>query len=397
MQERRIIAGLDIGTSKVCALLAEERPNGALDIVGMGTSPSRGVKKGLVVDLDATAQAVQESMAAAQRMAGVKVEEAYVSLSGGHIGITRSHGVVAVSGPEQEITEDDVRRVLEAARVVPISSDREIIHVLPMEFIVDGCRGIQDPVEMSGIRLEAQVQLVTGNTTSIQNVVKAVNRAGFEVEGLVLEPLAAAEAVLSPEEREAGCILVDLGAGTTSLAVFCEGYLWHAAIIPLGGGHLTSDLAYGLRISPAEAEMLKLNFSPEGEEGKPIPRRGTAASEIERIITPRVEEIFEFIRQEMVKVPHPTQIPTQVVLTGGGSLLAGIKEVAERVLDLPVQTRGPMVLGGLGDTVKRPQFAVAVGLVLVGREERRRRAPHLGNEGGFWQQFWGWFKEIFPI
>ncbi len=421
MPERRLITGLDVGTSKVCTIIAEAHPSGQLDVRGVGTSPSHGLRKGMVVDLERTSDAIAEAMAQAERMAGVRVHQAYVGVAGGHIASLNSHGVVAVSRPDWEITPSDVRRVVEAARAVVIPGDREVIHVLPREFVVDGCRGIRDPVGMSGVRLEVYVHIVTGAITALRNMVKCVERAGLQVADVVLQPLASAESVLAPEERHGSCILVDIGAGTTDVAVFHEGSIWHTAVLPVGGNHVTSDLSFGLRLPWAEAERLKVSHSQPpvlpgleaagqvaaaGQPGTAAPAWTAPGTETSPapvdpafVIRARAEEIMQLVGEEVRRVPHPAFVPAGAVLTGGSSQLGGLLEVGRRVLGVPVRVGVPEGLGGLPDFVASPAYATGVGLALYGRRvsSTAAPAPHKGERlvAGLVGLVRRWFGDFF--
>lgn len=405
MPERRLITGLDVGTSKVCAIIAEARPSGHLDVLGVGTTPSYGLRKGMVVDLERTSEAIGEAAAQAERMAGVKVRQVYVGVAGGHIASLNSHGVVAVGRPDWEITQGDVRRVSEAARAVALPGDRQVIHVLPREFVVDGCRGIRDPVGMSGVRLEVYVHIVTGAITALRNMVKCVERAGLEVADVVLQPLASAEAVLVPEERFGSTVLVDVGAGTTDVAVFHEGSIWHTAVLPVGGNHVTSDLSYGLRLPWAEAERLKLTYGQPPVPGLEGPGQvaavGPAAvgTDPELIIRARVEEIFHLVAEEVRRVPHPAFMPAGAVVTGGSALLGGLLETGRRVMGLPLRLGVPEGLGGLPDFVANPAYATGVGLALYGRrmDSTPAAGPRRGERlvGGIVGLVRRWFGEFF--
>ncbi len=421
MQERRFVSGLDIGTTKVCAIIAEERSPGELEIVGVGTSPSTGLRKGIIVDLDKTVQAIQVAVQRAEHMAGVRMDQVFVCVAGGHIAALNSSGVVAVTRPDKEITDLDVERAIEAAKAVTIPSEREILHVLPRDFMVDGCPGIKDPVGMAGLRLEVSVHIVTGSVTALQNVVKCVQRAGLDVVDVVIQPLAAGEAVLTEEEKDLGAILVDIGGGTTDLAIFHEGSVWHTAVIPVGGNHITSDLAFGLRVPLARAEELKVQSGHAlaekidtrllvasaavmdgGSGGLMSARSGDSDRQtMSSIIRPRVEEIFQLVRQEVDRAQHPSLVPSGVVITGGTGLLGGVAEVATQILDLPVRVGVPERVGGLVDVVKSPIYATAVGLVLYGSRwgggrsaESRRVRFDLFK--GLVVRVRNWFLDLFP-
>jgi cell division protein FtsA len=406
LPERRLITGLDVGTSKVCAIIAEAHASGQLDVLGVGASPSYGLRKGMVVDLERTSGAIREAVAKAERMAGVKVRQVIVGVAGGHIASLNSHGVVAVSRPDWEITQNDVQRAVEAGRAVAIAADRQVIHVLPREFVVDGCRGIRDPVGMSGVRLEVFVHIVTGAITALRNMVKCVEGAGLEVADVVLQPLASAEAVLVPEERLGSCVLVDIGAGTTDVAVFHEGSIWHTAVLPVWGNHVTADLAYGLRLPWTEAERLKLGYSqPPVLPGFEGPAQAVATSGTEGeidsglIIRARVEEILHLVAEEVRRVPHPAFAPAGAVFTGGSAQLGGVLEAGRRALGLPVRLGVPEGLGGLPDFVANPAYATGVGLALYGRRIGPATAPVPRRGGRRTSGLMGlvrrWFGEFF--
>lgn len=415
------MSGLDIGTTKVCAIIAEERSPGELEIVGVGTSPSTGLRKGIIIDLDKTVQAIQVAVQRAEHMAGVRMDQVFVCVAGGHIAALNSNGVVAVTRPDKEITDLDVERAIEAAKAVTIPSEREILHVLPRDFMVDGCPGIKDPVGMAGLRLEVSVHIVTGSVTALQNVVKCVQRAGLDVADVVIQPLAAGEAVLTDEEKDLGAILVDIGGGTTDLAVFHEGSVWHTAVIPVGGNHITSDLAFGLRVPLARAEELKVQSGHalaekldtrllvasaavmDGGSGGPMSARpgDSDRQTMSSIIRPRVEEIFQLVRQEVDRAQHPSLVPSGVVITGGTGLLGGVAEVATQILDLPVRIGVPERVGGLVDVVKSPSYATAVGLVLYGSRWGGGRSAESRRERfdlfkGLVARVRNWFLDLFP-
>ncbi|MGE5576385.1 MAG: cell division protein FtsA [Syntrophothermus sp.] len=423
MQERRFVSGLDIGTNKVCAIIAEERSPGALEIIGVGTSPSTGLRKGIIVDLDKTVQAIQIAAQRAEHMAGVRMERVFVCVAGGHIAALNSNGVVAVTRPDKEITDLDVERAVEAAKTVAIPSEREILHVLPRDFIVDGCPGIKDPVGMAGLRLEVSVHIVTGSVTAMQNVVKCVQRAGLDVMDVVIQSLAAGEAVLTEEEKDLGAILVDIGGGTTDVAVFHEGSIWHTAVIPVGGNHITSDLAFGLRVPLARAEELKvqsghalaekldtrllvasaavIDGGSNGPGGSMAARSGDSSRQtMSSIIRPRVEEIFQLVRQEVDRAQHPSLVPSGVVITGGTALLGGVAEVATQILDLPVRIGVPERVGGLVDVVRSPAYAAAVGLVLYGSQSGGRSSEPPRARFDIFRDLVArvknWFFDLFP-
>jgi len=370
-----LIVGLDIGTTKICTVVAEATETG-VDIVGIGTHPSRGLRKGVVVDIDATVESIKKAVEEAELMADCEISSVYAGIAGGHIAGLNSHGIVAVK--DREVTESDVRRVIDAAKAVAIPMDREVIHVIPQEFIIDDQDGIREPLGMSGVRLEAKIHIVTAAVTSAQNIVKCANRAGLNVIDIVLEPLASAEAVLARDERELGVCLIDIGGGTTDLAVFVEGSIKHTSVLALGGYHVTNDIAVGLRTPFDEAERIKKRFgmaSPRllgSDDVITVPSvGGRRPREISRkilceIIEPRMEEILSLARQELVKAGLEDRIPSGVVLTGGCSALSGIDSLAEEIFESPVRQGQPVHVGGLQDVVRSPMYATGVGLVLFG-------------------------------
>ncbi len=406
-----MIAGLDVGTTKICAAIAERSPIGGLDIIGIGTSPSRGLRKGVVVNIDSTVEAIKKAVADAEQMAGVEVDSVYAGVAGGHIKGLNSRGVVAVSGKGKEVDQADIDRAIEAARAINLPQDREIIHVLPQSFVVDDQDGVREPLGMSGVRMEVEVHLVTGAVTSVQNVVKSVNRAGLAVRDIVLEPLASAEAVLTPEEKELGVILIDMGGGTTDVALFRDGAIWHTGILALGGDHVTNDIAVGLRTPTAEAEDLKKRYGcaltslvREDETIQVASVGGRKPRVLSRqllseIIQPRVEEIFTLVAREVGKAGLQDVATAGVVVTGGAAILEGVPELAERVFDLPVRRGIPDGVGGLADVVKSPIYATGVGLVLYGFRSGGSAVSLDGSNGRLLQRISrrmkGWFGEIF--
>lgn len=403
--------GLDVGTTKVCALIAEPAEAGPLQIIGVGSSPSRGMRKGVVVNLDACVASIRQAIEEAELMAGCSVERAFLGIAGPHVRGLNSRGVVAISGRDHEVSREDVQRVLEAAGAVSIPPGREIFHVLPQEFSVDGHPGIHDPVGMTGSKLEADVHIITASITAAQNLVNGVNRAGVEVEAAVLEQLAAADAVLTEDEREMGVALVDIGGGTTSLVIFERGAIRHVAVLPTGGEHVTSDIAVGLRTPAIEAERIKkrhgcaLASLVDQDETLEVPSVGGRKSRVLsrqilcEIIQPRIEEIFTLLAEEFSRSGFDRSIHAGVVLTGGGSMLEGIAEIAEDILDAPVRRDGPSEqIGGLADTVRAPEYSTAVGLALYGAHHRQRaplKAPHPIFFTRMSEMVKGWFSELF--
>ena len=374
-----MIVGMDIGTTKICAIVAEHTETDALKIIGVGHSKSEGLRKGVVVNVEKTVDSIGRAVRDAELMAGVDVSAVYVGIAGDHIRSFDSRGVVAVSGEDNEITEKDQERVINHAKAVAIPMDREIIHVLPQEFIVDDQIGIKEPVGMNGVRLEAEVHIVTGAVTSAQNIVKSVRRAGIEVMDVVLEPLASGYAVLSPDEQELGVAIVDIGGGTTDIAVFYEGGIRHTAVIGLGGENVTRDITIGLRTGWAHAEEIKHAFGrttslpPDGKETISVPGVGGRPSqdipraELTAIIEPRMEEIFMLASREIRKCDYADMLAGGVVLTGGGCMVEGAEELADRVFEMPVRLGIPQDITGLTDVVASPMYSTGVGLLAFGK------------------------------
>jgi len=376
------IVGLDIGTTKICAIVGDLTLEG-IEIVGIGTSPSHGLRKGVVVNIDATVESIRQAVQEAQLMAGCEINTVYAGIAGGHIKGFNSHGVVAIKN--REVSEIDIKRVVDQAKAISIPMDREVIHILPQEFIVDDQDGIKDPMGMSGVRLEAKVHIVTGAITSAQNIIRCCNRTGLTVADIALEQLAASEAVLTPDEKEIGVILVDVGGGTTDLAIWHQGSLKHTSVLGLGGDFITNDIAAGLRTPAADAEKIKKKFgcattqlvgkeetievpSVGGRKPRVMPRQLLC-----EIIEPRVEEIFALVRRECAKAGYEDTISSGAVLTGGASLMPGMEELGEQVFEMPVRVGRPMGIGGLVDVVNSPMYATGVGLLIYGSKHRSQR------------------------
>ncbi|TMQ59734.1 MAG: cell division protein FtsA [Candidatus Eisenbacteria bacterium] len=408
MAEARIYAGLDIGTTKITAIVAEPEEDGeGIRIVGVGTAPSDGLKRGVVVNLEKTTRSIQYAVQEAERMSGRTIRSVFTGIAGDHIRGINSRGVIAVSRKDAEIRPHDLERVIEAAKAVAIPADREILHVLPQEFIVDDQDGIRDPVGMSGVRLEAEVHIITGAASACRNVIRAAERAGLQVEELVLEPLASADAVLTQDERDLGVALMDIGGGTTDLAIFYEGSVRHTAVIGLGGANVTNDLAIGLRTPVERAEQLKLQsgcaltsmVSPK--EVVQVPSVGGRMDrEVSRhmlamMIEPRIEEIFELGKKEIRTNHIADLLGAGLVLTGGASSLMGMPELAEQVFDLPVRRGFPMGITGLTEAVCDPRYATGVGLAIHAHLTDAR--PHTAERGVFGRISFGlkrWIEEL---
>jgi len=374
-RRENLIVGLDIGTTKICAIVGNLTDEG-IDIVGIGTSPSRGLRKGVVINIDSTVQSIRKAVEEAELMAGCEIKSVYAGIAGGHIKGLNSQGIIAIKN--REVSPDDVKRVIEAAKAIAIPMDREVIHILPQEFIIDDQDGIREPLGMSGVRLEAKVHIVTGAVASAQNIIKSCNRAGLDVADIVLEQLASSEAVLSPEEKELGVALIDIGGGTTDVAIFVDGAIKHTSVLALGGHQMTNDIAVGLRTPMAEAEKIKQKYgcclaSLVGkDETIEVPSVGGRKPRVlsrqllAEILEPRVEEIFSLVNREIIKSGYEDAIASGVVITGGSTILEGMPELAEQVFNLPVRRGLPTKIGGLVDVVNTPVYATGVGLVVYG-------------------------------
>jgi cell division protein FtsA len=408
-RKERYLVGLDVGTSNVCAVVGEALGDGSLDIVGLGVAESRGIKRGVVVNLEAAVESIKKAIEEAELMAGVEIDCVHLALSGPHVKGFNSRGVIAVAGKNREIAKDDVRRAIEAAKAVALPAGREILHVLPQDFVVDDQDGIGVPIGMTGARLEVNVHVVTGASSSTQNIIACVNRAGVTVVDTVIEQLAAAEAVLTSDEKELGVALVDIGGGTADLAIFERGSLWHTAVIPVGGDHFTSDIAVGLRTPIPDAERVKRKngcaLSSMVDEDQTIEvasvggrkPRLMARRILSEILQPRAEEIFHLVWDEVRRAGYEKSLNSGIVLTGGGSILEGMPEIAEQIFDLPIRRGYPADVGGLADHVNTPAFATPVGLALYAHRNRAPEPARVGA-GAFGRmagRLRGIFKEFF--
>lgn len=411
MSQGDCIVGLDIGTTKICAIIGEYNENNMLEITGVGTAPSRGLRRGVIINIETTVKSILSAVEAAEMMSGREVESVYTGLAGGNIEGINSKGVVAVTGKGREITKEDVDRVVDAARAIPIPMDREVIHMIPQEFIVDDQGGIKNPIGMIGVRLEAEVHIITAAVTSAQNIVKSVNRAGFKAQNIILEPLASAKAVLSGDEKELGTVLVDLGGGTTDILLYKEGSPYYTDIIPLGGEQVTNDISIMLKTPVDAAEKIKLKSGCcfmdliQGDEevfipgigGRP-PRRMLKKDLVE-IIQPRVSEILTMVKEKVEQKGYLKFLGGGVVLTGGGSLLPGITELAMGIFGLPVRVGYPIKCGGLVEEYYNPMFATGVGLVLYGAAQREAGTKMKGRDKqsvfkNVIERMKDWFKEF---
>ncbi len=377
MQER-VIVGIDVGTTKICVLVGELDRDGKLNIVGVGTCPSQGLRRGVVVNIEETVTSIAAALDRAERLSGKKITSAYVGIAGSHIDSENSKGFVAISPSHRDIVQNDISRAIEVARAIAMPANREVIHVIPRGYVVDGQEGIKNPLGMSGFRLEVEAHIITGAKSSIHNLIKCVHSAQVEIEDLVLEPLASSEAVLADGETDLGVALVDIGGGTTDIAVFTDGAIWHTVVLPVGGNLITNDIAIGLRLPFGVAEELKImyghsdpsaitdddmidlaQFMPDCNDL--VPRKLLA-----EIIQARVEELFGMVHEEIKKSGYDGLLPAGIVITGGTAELPGIADIAGQTLDLPTRVGSPLGLHGLADSISRPAYATAVGLLLWG-------------------------------
>ncbi len=391
-KKEAVVVGLDIGTTKICAVVGQIN-EGQVDIIGLGTYPSKGLRKGVVVNIDSTVQSIKKAIEEAELMAGCQITSVYAGIAGGHIKGINSHGVIAVKN--REITSNDVKRVIDAASAVAIPMDREVIHIIPQEFIVDEQDGIRDPVGITGIRLEGRVHIVTGAITSAQNIIKCANRAGLDVNDIVLEQLGSSEAVLMPEEKELGVAIIDLGGGTTDLVIFSNGAIKHTAVVALAGNHITNDISMGLRTPLEEAEKIKKRYGcalasmVQKDETIEVPSVGgrnprvLSRQTLAEIVEPRVEEILTLVHHEVMKTGYANLIASGIILTGGTAVLEGLPELAEQIFNLPVRRGLPIGIGGLVDLVHSPMYATGVGLVLYGSKHETQSRFKIGEANIF--------------
>lgn len=409
MAAKEIVVALDVGTTKICTMVAEVVDRGEVNIIGVGHAPSFGLRKGMIVDLESTVDSICESVDKAERMAGVKINSVFAGIAGGHVFSFNRRGAIKLPASSPEITKDDVRLVIDEAKRMDLPPDRGIIHVLPREFIIDGFGGIKNPVGMAGRLLEVDVHMVTGATSSIQNMIKCIRRADLEPLDLILQPIASAEAVLSRAEKELGVVLVDIGGGTTDVAVIIEGDLVHSAVIPLGGSSITNDIAIGLRTSLARAEELKIRhgcalrrllrgddiietINVSEVDSQKIPRELLC-----EIIESRVNEIFTFVARELEEARLPGLLPGGVVLTGGASLMEGMVEAAMEVLDLPVRLGVPEVMSGPSEVLNNPMYSTAVGLIFHASKDLVNVPRKQGKVTlkSVLERIKAWFKDFF--
>ncbi|HEY8035720.1 MAG TPA: cell division protein FtsA [Methylobacter sp.] len=403
--ERNLIVGLDIGTSKVAAIVGELSSDGNIEIIGIGSTPSRGLKKGVVVNLESTVQSIQRAIEEAELMAGCQIRSVYAGIAGSHIRSLNSHGIVAIK--DKEVTQYDIDRVIDSARAVAIPADQKILHILPQEFVIDLQEGIKEPIGMSGIRLEAKVHMVTGSVSASQNIVKCIRRCGLEVDDIVLEQLASCNSVLTDDEKELGVCLIDIGGGTTDIAIFVEGAIKHTAVIPIAGDQVTNDIAVALRTPTLNAEDIKRKYAcaltqlANVDEVIEVPSIGDRAprkistQNLAEIIEPRYEELMLLVQSELRRSGFEELIAAGIVLTGGSSKVMGLIDLAEEIFHMPVRMGGPQNVTGLTEVVKNPIHSTGVGLLMYGKEHQGV-GRGIDSEGpGVFSRMKNWFQGNF--
>ncbi|MFO8024131.1 cell division protein FtsA [Thiohalophilus sp.] len=406
--EKNLIVGLDIGTSKVVAIVGEVTPENDIEIIGLGSHPSRGLKKGVVVNIESTVQSIQRAVEEAELMAGCQIHSVYAGIAGSHIRSLNSHGIVAIR--DKEVTQYDVERVIDAARAVAIPADQKVLHIMPQEFIIDDQESIREPIGMSGVRLEAKVHMVTGAVSAAQNIIKCVRRCGLEVDDIILEQLASSHSVLTEDEKELGVCLVDIGGGTTDIAVFTEGAIRHTAVIPIAGDQVTNDIAVALRTPTQHAEEIKIKYAcaltqlASADETIEVPSVGErpvrrlARQTLAEVVEPRYEELFTLIQAELRRSGFEDLCAAGIVLTGGSSKMEGTVELAEEIFHMPVRQGLPQYVSGLVDVVRNPIYSTGVGLLLFGYQNRALREVETRMGGGFttvMRRMKSWFQGNF--
>jgi cell division protein FtsA len=405
---KNLIVGLDIGTSKIVAIVADITPEGRMEIVGLGNHPSRGLRKGVVVNIESTVTAIQRALEEAELMADCKIHDVITGIAGSHIKSFNSHGMVAIK--DKEVTQADVERVIETAKAVNIPMDQQILHILTQEFIIDGQEDVREPLGMSGVRLEVKVHIVTGAVSAAQNIMKCVRRCGLEARDLILQPLASAMAVLSEDEKDLGVCLVDIGGGTTDIAVFIQGAIRHTAVIPIAGDQITNDIAMALRTPTKDAEDIKITYGcalrqlAEPAEMIEVPGVGERGSRqlsrqtLAEVIEPRVEELYTLIQAELRRSGFEELLSSGIVLTGGSSVMQGMVELGEEVFHMPVRLGVPNYTGGLAEVVRHPRYSTGLGLVLAGFDQHQRNHLVRMQTGGLKQlieKMKSWFSGNF--
>jgi cell division protein FtsA len=403
-ESKNLIVGLDIGTSKIAAIVAEMRPEGGFEVIGMGSSPSRGLKKGVVVNIESTVNAIQRALEEAELMADCKIRDVWTGIAGSHIRSFNSHGMVAIK--DREVAQSDVDRVVETAKAIPIPTDQQILHVLNQEFVIDGQEDVREPLGMSGVRLEVKVHIVTGAVSAAQNIMKCARRCGLEVNDLILQPLASAIAVLSEDEKDLGVCLVDIGGGTSDIAVFTQGAIRHTAVIPIAGDQITNDIAMALRTPTKEAEEIKRRYGcalrelADPQEMVEVPGVGERGSKkmsrqtLAEVIEPRAEELYSLIQAELRRSGFEELLSSGIVITGGSAAMQGMVELGEEVFHMPVRLGLPNYAGGLSEVIRNPRYSTGVGLLMAGLNQHQRQQIEKMQSGSF-KQIVGRMKKWF--
>ena len=403
-ESKHLIVGLDIGTSKIAAIVAEMRPEGGFEVIGMGSSSSRGLKKGVVVNIESTVNAIQRALEEAELMADCKIRDVWTGIAGSHIRSFNSHGMVAIK--DREVAQSDVDRVVETAKAIPIPADQQILHVLNQEFVIDGQEDVREPLGMSGVRLEVKVHIVTGAVSAAQNIIKCVRRCGLEVNDLILQPLASAMAILSEDEKDLGVCLVDIGGGTSDIAVFTQGAIRHTAVIPIAGDQITNDIAMALRTPTKEAEEIKRRYGcalrelADPQEMVEVPGVGERSSKkmsrqtLAEVIEPRVEELYSLVQAELRRSGFEELLSSGIVITGGSAAMQGMVELGEEVFHMPVRLGLPSYAGGLSEVIRNPRYSTGVGLLMAGLSQHQRQQIEKMQSGSF-KQIVGRMKKWF--
>ncbi|HEX7812753.1 MAG TPA: cell division protein FtsA [Burkholderiales bacterium] len=407
-ENKNLIVGLDIGTSKIAAIVAEMKPEGGFEVIGMGSAPSRGLKKGVVVNIESTVNAIQRALEEAELMADCKIRDVWTGIAGSHIRSFNSHGMVAIK--DREVAQTDVDRVVETAKAIPIPTDQQILHVLNQEFVIDGQEDVREPLGMSGVRLEVKVHIVTGAVSAAQNIMKCVRRCGLEVNDLILQPLASAMAVLSEDEKDLGVCLVDIGGGTSDIAVFTQGAIRHTAVIPIAGDQITNDIAMALRTPTKEAEEIKRRYGcalrelSDPQEMVEVPgvgERGTkkmSRQTLAEVIEPRVEELYSLVQAELRRSGFEELLSSGIVITGGSAAMQGMVELGEEVFHMPVRLGLPNYGGGLSEVIRNPRYSTGVGLLMAGLGQHHRQQIEKMQSGSITQilgRMKKWFETNF--
>lgn len=403
--DRNLIVGLDIGTSKVAAIVGEINDGGEVEVIGIGSTPSRGLKKGVVINLESTVNSIQRAVEEAELMAGCEITSVYAGIAGSHIKSLNSHGIVAIR--DKEVSQYDINRVIDSARAVAIPADQKILHILPQEFIIDMQEGIKEPIGMSGIRLEAKVHMVTGSVSAAQNIIKCIRRCELDVDDIVLEQLASCSSVLTEDEKELGVCLIDIGGGTTDIAIFSHGAIKHTAVIPIAGDQVTNDVAVALRTPTQNAEEIKVSHAcaltqlADVNEMIDVPSIGDRPSRqiskqnLAEIIEPRYEELMLLVQAELRRSGYESLIAAGIVLTGGSSKVTGLVELAEEIFHMPVRLGFPQHISGLTDVVQNPIYSTGVGLLIYGRDHFLSNEQLLETNEGIFSRMKSWFQNNF--